>query len=387
MTSPVSDPPVPAEIGGTVTEASVTTAPSPTPDAAPAPTGDGPGGPGGPATSPTWVRALRWMGPPVVALAIFAVFLLMKGADPIDGFEKMWSAAFGDLDATGETLLRTLPLLMAGLAVCVPARAGLFNIGGEGQLLLGAIGATAASMVIDGSLPAALALTIMALSGALAGMLWSGFAGLLKVVTGMNEAISSLLLNYLAGLLLAWLVFGPWKDPRSFGQAYSEELTGRDRLPVIFGDRVHIGILLALVVPVVLWAVLTFTPWGFKLRVVGGNPEAARRAGLKVGGLGLAAMAVGGALAGLGGMLEVAGVEGRLRPDMLVGFGYIGFLASWLGRHHPLKIVGSSLALAAIAVGGNGLKVASGLSGAAVNVLMALVLLAVLGWSQKEARS
>jgi general nucleoside transport system permease protein len=384
MTSPVSDPPVTVELGGTVEAASVTTAPSPTPDTSPAPPGDGPGGP---TANPTWVRALRWMGPPVVALAIFALFLLMKGADPIEGFEQMWAAAFGDLDATGETLLRTIPLLMAGLAVCVPARAGLFNIGGEGQLLLGAIGAAAAAMVIDGALPAALALTIMAVSGAVAGMLWAGIAGLLKVVTGMNEAISSLLLNYLAGLLLAWLVFGPWKDPQSFGQAYSEELTGRERLPVIFGDRVHIGILLVLIVPVVLWAVLTFTPWGFKLRVVGGNPEAARRAGLKVGGLGLAAMAVGGALAGLGGMLEVAGVEGRLRPDMLLGFGYIGFLASWLGRHHPLKIVGSSLALAAIAVGGNGLKVASGLSGAAVNVLMALVLLAVLGWSQKEARS
>jgi general nucleoside transport system permease protein len=322
-----------------------------------------------------------------VALAIFALFLGMKGADPLDGFEKMWASAFGDLDATGETLLRMLPLLMAGLAVCVPARAGLFNIGGEGQLLLGAIGATAAAMVIDGSLPAALSLTIMALAGMVAGMLWSGIAGLLRVTTGMNEAISSLLLNYLAGLLLAWLVFGPWKDPRSFGQAYSEELTGRERLPVIFGDRVHVGILLILLVPVALWQILTFTPWGFKLRVVGGNPEAARRAGLRVGGLGLAAMAAGGALAGLGGMLEVAGVEGRLRPEMLVGFGYIGFLASWLGRHHPLKIVGASAALAAIAVGGNGLKVSSGLSGAAVNVLMALVLLAVLGWSQKEAKA
>jgi len=330
------------------------------------------------------VRALRWLGPPAAAMAVFALFILMKGASPADAFEGMWRSAFGDGDALGETILRALPLLLAALAVAVPARAGLFNIGGEGQLLVGAIGAQGMAMALDGSLPSVPTLLLMALAGAATGMAWAAIAGGLKVLTGMNEAISSLLLNYLASILLAWLVFEPWKDPNSLGQAYSEELVGGERLPVIWGDRVHAGVLLALVVPVVLWLVLRFTPWGFKLRVVGGNPEAARRAGLRVGGLGLAAMAVGGAIAGLGGMLEVAGVEGRLRPDMLVGFGYIGFLASWLGRHDPLKSIGAAMALAAVAVGGNGLKVASGLSGAAVNVLMALVLLAVLGWSQKD---
>jgi ABC-type uncharacterized transport system permease subunit len=331
------------------------------------------------------VRALRWLGPPAAALAVFALFLVLKGASPAEAFEGMWRSAFGDGDAVGETLLRTAPLLMAALAVAVPARAGLFNIGGEGQLLLGAIGAQAMAMLLDGTLPSLPTLVLMALAGMAAGLVWAAIAGGLRVLTGMNEAISSLLLNYLAAILLAWLVFEPWKDPNSLGQAYSEELVGGERLPIIWGDRVHLGVLLVVVVPVVLWLVLRSTPWGFKLRVVGGNPEAARRAGLRVGGLGLAAMALGGAIAGLGGMLEVAGVEGRLRPDMLVGFGYIGFLASWLGRHHPLKAIGASAALAAVAVGGNGLKVASGLSGAAVNVLMALVLLAVLGWSQKES--
>lgn len=330
------------------------------------------------------VRGLRWLGPPAAAMAVFALFLALKGASPAGAFEGMWRSAFGDGDALGETILRALPLLMAALAVAVPARAGLFNIGGEGQLIVGAIGAQGTAMALDGSLPSLPTLVLMALGGMAAGLLWAGIAGGLKVLTGMNEAISSLLLNYVASILLAWLVFEPWKDPNSLGQAYSEELVGGERLPVAWGDRVHVGVLLALVVPVVLWLVLRYTPWGFKLRVVGGNPEAARRAGLKVGGLGLAAMAVGGAIAGLGGMLEVSGVEGRLRPDMLVGFGYIGFLASWLGRHHPLKAVGAATALAAVAVGGNGLKVASGLSGAAVNVLMALVLLAVLGWSQKD---
>ncbi len=332
-------------------------------------------------------RAVRWLVPPLVALAVFAVFLVMKGASPASVLEAMWDSAFGDPESTGETLLRMLPLLMAALAVAVPARAGLFNIGGEGQLVLGAVGAMAMSMALDGALPTAPTLALMAVGGAVAGMAWAAIPGLLRVFTKTNEAITSLLLNYVASILLAWLVFEPWKDPQSLGQAYSEELTGGARLPVIWGDRVHLGVVLVLVVPVALWALLRFTPWGFKLRVVGGNPEAARRAGLRVGGLGLAAMAVGGALAGLGGMLEVAGVEGRLRPDIMVGYGYIGFLASWLARHDPIKAVGASLALAAIAVGGVGLRLSSGLSGAAVNVLMALLLLAVLGWSQKGART
>jgi simple sugar transport system permease protein len=375
MTTPVNDAPAVAAVAvdeevPELISVEVTTAPD--------------AGGGVPPVAGIAARALRWLGPPAAALAVFALFLLLKGASPAEAFEGMWRSAFGDGDALGETVLRTLPLLMAALAVAVPARAGLFNIGGEGQLLLGAIGAQAMAMLLDGALPSLPTLVLMAVAGMVAGLVWAAIAGGLRVATGMNEAISSLLLNYLAAILLAWLVFEPWKDPNSLGQAYSEELVGGERLPVIWGDRVHAGVLLVAVVPVLLWLVLRYTPWGFKLRVVGGNPEAARRAGLRVGGLGLAAMALGGAIAGLGGMLEVAGVEGRLRPDMLVGFGYIGFLASWLGRHHPLKAIGASAALAAVAVGGNGLKVASGLSGAAVNVLMALVLLAVLGWSQKE---
>ncbi|HEV7762775.1 MAG TPA: hypothetical protein VGO78_27385, partial [Acidimicrobiales bacterium] len=161
------------------------------------------------------VRALRWLGPPAAALGVFALFLLLKGASPAEAFEGMWRSAFGDGDALGETILRTLPLLMAALAVAVPARAGLFNIGGEGQLLLGAIGAQAMAMALDGALPSLPTLVLMALAGMAAGLVWAAVAGGLRVLTGMNEAISSLLLNYLASIFLAWLVFEPWKDPNS----------------------------------------------------------------------------------------------------------------------------------------------------------------------------
>jgi len=142
---------------------------------------------------------------------------------------------------------------------------------------------------------------------------------------------------------------------------------------------VHAGIVVALVATAVIFALLRWTSWGFRLRVVGGNPEAARRAGLPVSGLLLSAMLVGGALAGLGGMVHFAGAEFKLRPGMTLNFGYIAFLAAWLARHEPLKVAGAALLLAAIAIGGDSLQVDSGLPAAAVNVLMGLVLVAVMG--------
>lgn len=329
--------------------------------------------------------SVRWVLVAGGTLAIFAAFLVAKGADPIAVFRSMWETSVGSTDSFGETCMRATPILLAGLAAAIPARAGLFNLGGEGQLLLGAVGAFVMADRLDGALSTTPTLALMAVGGAVFGALWAALPGLLKVLTRTNEAISSLLLNYVAGLIVTWLCFEPWKDPTSLGQAYSRELTGPERFSVIWGNRVHAGIFVALAAAMVLWLVLQFTTWGFKLRVLGGNPAAAHRAGLAVGGISIAAMVVGGAMAGIGGMVEVAGTEGRLRPDLLAGVGFIGFLASWLARHDPLRIIVSSLLLGAIAVGGSGLKITAGLSGGAVNILMALVLFGVLGWGTRSA--
>lgn len=328
-------------------------------------------------------KVLRWTLVFGGTLVIFAAFLVAKGADPLDVLRSMWETSAGSTDSLGETCLRATPILLAALATTVPARAGLFNLGGEGQLLLGAVGAFLVADELEGAAPMPVTLAMMAIGGALLGALWAAIPAVLKIATRTNEAISSLLLNYIAALIVTWLCFEPWKDPTSLGQAYSRELEGPERFSVIWGNRVHAGIFVALAAAVVLWVVLRSTTWGFKLRVLGGNPAAAKRAGLAVGGLSVAALAVGGAMAGLGGMIEVAGTEGRLRPDLLAGVGFIGFLASWLARHNPLKIVASALLLGAIAVGGSGLKITAGLSGGAVSILMALVLFGVLGWGVK----
>lgn len=319
----------------------------------------------------------------VAATALFGALLLAKGADPIDAFRAMWESAFGDADSFGETLLRTAPLLLGALAVVLPASAGLFNIGGQGQMLLGGVGAMAAAHLLGDGGATAPTLVVMAGAAAIAGALWAAIPAALKAFTRANETITSLLMNYLAIILLNWIVFEPWKDPASLGQAYSEELTGPQRLPILWGSRVNVGILIAPIAAVVVFVALRHSRWGFRLRVLGGNPDAAHRAGFSVTALWASALCAGGALAGLAGFVEIAGIEGRLRPDVMPGYGYVAFLAAWLARHDPFRAIGAAVVLAAIAVGGNGLKISAGLSGAAVNILMALVLLAVLGWGRK----
>jgi ABC-type uncharacterized transport system permease subunit len=326
----------------------------------------------------------RWVLAFAAALAIFGAFLLARGVNPFEAYGAMVESFAGGSGSIGELLVQSAPFLLVALAVAVPARAGLFNIGGEGQLLLGAIFALGAADLMGNRYTPLVQLSVMAVAGMAGGALWAGIPAVLKRWAATSEAITSLLLNYVATLILAWLVHGAWKDTSSLGFPQSRSLELDERFPIIWGSRVHAGIVLSVIAAVVVWAVLRFTPWGFRIRVVGGNSEAARRAGFRVGALTASAMLAGGALAGLAGMIDLAGVEGQLRPSMLAGYGFIGFLASWLVRHDPLKIIGAAVLMGALAVGANGLKTSASLSGAAVYVLMAVLLLAILGWSRRS---
>lgn len=332
---------------------------------------------------PSWARgagrlALAYAG----ALAVFGAFVLTKGANPLEVYAEMWRSTFVDGVSIGEVLVKASPLMLGALAVAVPARAGLVNVGGEGQIVMGAVAAGGAALALDGRLPGALMMVVMALAGALAGALWSGLAGVLRQTVRVNEAITTLLLNYVAIDVLLYLIYEPWKDPDGSGQPATRALAESARLPLLSGSRVHTGVFVALGATALVWFAFRHTSWGFRLRVVGGNPEAARRAGLRVGGLLLSAMLVGGALAGLGGMVHFAGAELKLRPGMTLNFGYIAFLASWLARHEPLKVAGAAVLLSAIAISGDSLQIDSGLPAATVNILMGLVLVAVMGRSR-----
>jgi ABC-type uncharacterized transport system permease subunit len=230
-------------------------------------------------------------------------------------------------------------------------------------------------------------MVLMAVAAAVGGALWAGIAGALRLWVGINEAVTTLLLNYVALNFMLFLIYDPWKDLGAGGQPTSAPIPVDERLPLLGDSKVHAGILLAVVATFVVWWLLRSTRWGFELQVVGGNREAARRAGLSVGLLLLSAMLVGGALAGLGGFTQLAGAEFKLRPGFIATYGYIGFLASWLARHKPIQVAIAAVALSAISISGDSLQIDSQLPAATVNILMALVLLAVFGWTDRRERA
>jgi len=322
---------------------------------------------------------LRWSVLAASALVIFGAFVLAKGVDPVQMYADIWASTLGDSAQLQTVLVRFAVLLLAGLAVAVPARAGLLNVGGEGQIVVGAVAAAGVALATDQRMSGGVVLLLMVLAAAAAGAAWAAIAGVLRLTVHVNEAISTLLLNYIAIDLLLFLIYEPWKDASGFGQPSSRPLAEAARLPLLSGTTVNFGLFLALAALVAVWWVLRYTSWGFRLRVVGGNPEAARRAGLNVGLLLLSAMLVGGALAGMAGMVHFAGTELKLRAGMTVTFGYVGFLASWLAGHNPMRVAGAALLLAGIAMAGDSLQIDSGLPAAAVNILMAVVLIVVLG--------
>jgi ABC-type uncharacterized transport system permease subunit len=324
---------------------------------------------------------LRWVVAVGAAILIFAVILRATGADPVDVFASAWVNTALNGDAVQQILIKAGPFALAALAVVVPSRAGLVNVGGEGQVLVGAIAAAGVSLGLGDRVGGPLLLVLMIVAGVLAGAAWAGIAAAMRLLVNVNEAVSTLLLNYVALDLLLALIYQPWKDPHGSGQPASPPIPDAAKLPLFSGTVVHVGLVLVVIAAVAVWAVFRYTAWGYHLRAVGGNPEAARRAGLPVTRLLLTAMLVGGGLAGLGGAIHLTGVEYQLRPGFALQVGYLGFLASWLARHRPGPVLLASVVLAGLAVAGDSLQLDSGLPAAAVNVLTGLILAAVLGWT------
>lgn len=330
-----------------------------------------------------WQRFALVTGAYLASLVVFAVLAAAQGANPVTVFHAMLGSALFDNGSLVQTLLRAIPICLAALAVAIPARAGLVNVGGEGQLIVGAIAATGIGVQIGAVVPGVVSWVAMTAGGALAGAAWAGIAGVLRIRLGVNEAVTTLLLNFVANDTLLYLTYQPWKDPGGLGQPESRPLAIQAQLPVLFGSQLNIGIIITAVLVLAVWYAVKRTSWGFAIRVTGGNAEAARRSGLRVRSLMLSAMLAGGALAGIGGALNLAGVETQLRPDITVTFGYVAFLASFLARHDPLKTTLAALLFSAIALSGNGLQISTGLDGTITDILLGLIVLAPLALTKK----
>jgi ABC-type uncharacterized transport system permease subunit len=321
----------------------------------------------------------------IAPLLIFSIFLLTTGVSPFTVFTEMIKAAFGDGYGFGEVIVKTTPILLTALATVLPARAGLVNVGGEGQLAIGALTATMFGVYIINGFPGWIGLPLLALAGAAGGVIWAGIAAVLRRFGAINETISTLLLNYVAIYTVGYFVHGILKDPASFNWPFSPPLSDSLRLPVLTGTRIHVGIIVAAISAVLVGWVINRTVLGFRLKAVGGNPTAAKLAGLPVTKLQIGILLAAGALAGLAGMIEVAGIEGRLRPTTGASYGYLGFLAAWMAWNKPLWCIATSFLIGALTVAGNALEITSGLPSSAMNILMSLVLFGILAAGRRKA--
>lgn len=283
-------------------------------------------------------------------------------------------------------ITRSVPFILAALAVALPARAGLINVGGEGQIFIGAVFGAAWAKIVGDGLPLPVMLPMILILGALGGALWVGIAAFLKNYFNVNETIATLLLNYVALYVLSYMVNGALKDPESYGFAIGAMLPSSATLPQLGISTLHIGILLAIVMTVLVWLLLDRSRWGFRAKVVGGNPEAARRGGIAVNRTVVTALLLGGAIAGFAGVVELAGTEMQLRAQMATGFGYIGFLCSFMVAHRAAWIPAGAALLASISVYGDSLQLDYGFPAASVYVVMAVIVLLVLGMRGTQAK-
>lgn len=322
-------------------------------------------------------EAVRWLGWVALALALYTILLLLYGRDPLRAYADILSSTLGSSYGLSEVVVKMIPLVLCGLAVAIPARVGLVNVGGEGQLFIGAATATWATLALAG-LPAWLLIPASAVAGFAGGAAWAGVCGFLRSRNWLNEVFSTMIFNYLAVLIVSYLVFGPWRDPTSANYPQSRLFPIAGWLATLGSTRMTVFLFVAIASVALFSFVLAKTRWGLEIRAMGGNPEAARRTGIAVTRYLLVLMVIGGGLAGLAGMGEVAGLHHRLNLGVSSSYGYTGFLLSWLAGHRPGLIPVMAFIMAVLASGGDILQITQGLPYAAVTLLMALILFVVL---------
>lgn len=312
------------------------------------------------------------------ALLVFAILLGAVGKDPLKAYGDTLVYVFGNAYGFSEFLVRIVPLLLTATAVALPARIGLINVGGEGQLYMGALFATGGAITFPG-LPSWVLLPLMTLLGFAGGGLWALIPGLLRAARLVNETISTLLLNYVAPLIVSYLIFGPWRSEDSAAYPESPTFTDAARLPALSHTRLHAGLLFGIIALVLYWLLITKSRWGLHMRAMGGNAEAARRLGIPVFRYTVIIMVLAGGVAGLAGMAEVAGIQGKLVMGLSPGYGFTGFLVAWLAGTNAAGIAIMSFLFAIIGSAGDILQFTQGLPYAVINILMATVLFIVLG--------
>ncbi len=324
--------------------------------------------------------ALLWgVVPPllslIAALLISALIVAALGNNPVPVFEALLLSPFSSLSSLGGVLVRLVPLLLSGLAVAVAFRAGVFNLGVEGQLYLGALAAALVGISLDG--PGLVQILCALLAAALAGALWAMIAGALRAYLGANEIVTTIMLNYIALNLTTYLVTGPFR-PANANSADSSPIAETARLGTFLpGSRAHVGVFLALAIAVGLWVVLYRTPIGYELRMTGANPRFAEYGGISTRRTILLAMLFSGVLAGVLGGIEVLGVQYRFRSGFSPGYGFDGITVALLARVEPLAMPLAAFLFAVLRSGASTVGLETNVGREVVDVLQAIIILFV----------
>lgn len=317
------------------------------------------------------------------ALLIGAFFILLAKSDPVRAYQVMLTGPFSSSFGLTETLVRTTPLLLTGLGIIISFRSGVLNIGGEGQILIGAIAAAGVALKFE-SLPSLVLFPMVLLSGAVAGGVWGGIAGFLKARLNVNEILSTVMLNQIAAQLYLLLIRGILIDPQEV--AYGTGVPQTALVPsavwlsrLIPGTRLNTGFILALVLAVAVYVLLMKTTVGYRLRAVGAGPEAAKYAGINVPFYMVLSMFLAGAMAGLAGTVEVLGVHHRALEDISAGYGFSAIVAALFGRLHPIGVIPASILFGALILGADMMQRAVSIPAAIVMVIQGFIILFVVG--------
>ena len=322
---------------------------------------------------------LRYLTPAAsiaASLVLVGIMLALIGVDPLQAYGVMVKKSFASKFGLAELCVKTTPIILTGLAVAIPLRAGLWNIGAEGQLYMGAFAASAVALTLH--LPGPFMLPAMFLASAIMGAAWAAVPGFLKAKFDLNEIISTLLLNYVAIYWVEYLVYGPLRGREVYNFPYSDLFVESALLPRFFGTRFHLGVFIAIFIAIFVYYVITKTEFGFAVKVVGANPKAADYAGISRQKTILYAMMLGGAIAGIAGMIEVSGIHLRLRPGISTGYGYAGIPVALLAGGNPLLVMLSALLFGFLYVGGSALQTTYSIPVSIVYVFQALIVLFII---------
>ena len=333
----------------------------------------------------------------LAALAVGAVMLLLLGVNPLEAYSALWTGAFGSTNAFAETLVKATPLLLVALGICISFRGDVINIGGEGQMIIGAILATWVGLTFTG-LPGWLVIIIAMVFGFIGGGIWGGIPGILKAYFRVNEILSTVMMNAIAVQLMNFLLRGPLIDPAQAELASQIPQTARlletFRLPRWVPTRLHMGALIAVVLAVLVYILLWRTTLGYRIRAVGQNPHASRYAGINVQRYVVLSLLLSGAFAGLAGAIQVYGVNYRMITDgSASGFtgsaGFNGIVAALFGQLHPIWSIPASILFGALLVGANSMQRVVQVPSALVIALNGLVVVFVVSseiWRRRRQR-